>query len=248
MPGKKIILYLLLTSILFSQEMLLFYCGTTMAAPMREIADRIEKKHACKIKIIQGGSRDLYQTLVFSKKGDLFLPGDSKYIEMADSYINEQKALGYNHLALFVKKGNPYGIAGLEDLLREDLLVSYGNPETCSIGVAAEESMIKYGGLSFLNRVKENLSFYASDSRDLNRMLIDGKVDIGLNWIATQFLPDYKEKIIHLPLDKETTVSKKLVIALLHTSVAPDVAKAFIRYADSDEGRAIMRKYGFSNE
>jgi len=245
---SKIVLYLMFGSILFAQNTLLFYCGTTMAAPMREIAYKIEKKHGCKIKIIQGGSRDLYKTLIFSKKGDLFLPGDSKYIAMANSYIEEQKALGYNHLAIFVKKGNPYKVAGIEDLLREDLLVSYGNPETCSIGVAAEESMLKYGGGSFLKKVKENLSFYASDSRDLNRMLIDGKVDIGLNWIATQFLPDYKEKITSLPLDKDTTVSKKLVIASLHTSMAPEVARAFILYADSDEGKAIMRKYGFTHE
>ena len=38
---------------------LLFYCGITMVKPMLEISKIIEKKQNCKIKIIQGGSKDL---------------------------------------------------------------------------------------------------------------------------------------------------------------------------------------------
>ncbi len=245
---QKTILYFLFSGMIFAKNMLLFYCGTTMAVPMREIADHIEKKYGCSIKIIQGGSKDLYNTLVFSKKGDIFFPGDSKYITMADKYVTMKRELGYNHLALFVKKGNPHAVSGMKDLIREDILVSLGNPETCSIGKAAEESILKYGGKSFLKNVKENLSFYASDSRDLNHIILDEAADIGLNWKATQYFPDYENKLMYIPLDAKYAITKRLVIARLSFSQSPEIAQALIQYAASPEGKAILKKYGFIDE
>jgi len=76
---------------------------------MVEMAKIIEKKHNCVIKIIQGGSKDLYESLSYSKKGDLYLPGSTSYIKsnLKDGYLLENKYIGFNKAAIFVQKGNP---------------------------------------------------------------------------------------------------------------------------------------------
>ena len=54
-----------------SKKELLIYCGTTMAQPLQELAARFEKQTNCRIKIIQGGSGNLYRSISINQAGDL---------------------------------------------------------------------------------------------------------------------------------------------------------------------------------
>ena len=108
---KITLLASLLASFTYAKEKptLLFYCGITMVKPMKVIATHIEKTHNCKIKIIQGGSKDLYQSLSFSKKGDMYLPGSDSYRKknLKYGYLLDGQYIGFNQAAIFVQKGNP---------------------------------------------------------------------------------------------------------------------------------------------
>ena len=72
---KRLLLTLSITLGLLSTNLsakakpeLIFYCGITMVKPMKVIASHIEKTQNCTIKIVQGGSADLYSSLKFSKE------------------------------------------------------------------------------------------------------------------------------------------------------------------------------------
>jgi ABC-type molybdate transport system substrate-binding protein len=58
---------------------LLFYVGITMVKPVNELAKNFEKANNCTIKILQGGSQDLYDSIKSSQVGDLYLPGSVSY-------------------------------------------------------------------------------------------------------------------------------------------------------------------------
>ena len=58
---------------------LIFYVGITMVKPMTELAKQFEAKEGVKIKILQGGSEDLYQSAKSSGAGDLYMPGALSY-------------------------------------------------------------------------------------------------------------------------------------------------------------------------
>ena len=92
-----------------AQKELLIYCGITMVKPISEIAKIIEKQENCKISITQGGSRDLYDSLRYSKQGDLYLPGSHSYItnNEKDGFFKKSVLVGYNKAALVVAKSNP---------------------------------------------------------------------------------------------------------------------------------------------
>ena len=62
-----------------SKNELLFYVGITMVKPVNELAKNFEKANNCTIKILQGGSQDLYDSAKSSQVGDLYLPGSVSY-------------------------------------------------------------------------------------------------------------------------------------------------------------------------
>lgn len=108
-------LLILFSSQLFAKEKkdeLLFYVGITMIKPMSKLAKEFEKENNCKIKIMQGGSQDLYNSIKTSNLGDLYLPGSISYREkhLKDGLLLDAQFVGYNKLAMVVKKGNPLNI------------------------------------------------------------------------------------------------------------------------------------------
>ena len=235
---------------LWGKPQLLFHCGITMVPAMMEAAASFEKNHYCTILINQGGSKDLCKTIKDSHRGDLFLPGKDAYIDQcgAEGYIRYQQAIGYNRLAIFVPRGNPKHIRGLRDLLRSDLVTVIGNPETGSIGKAAEETLMRYGGAPFWEKALANLGFFAVDSRDMNQLLISGKSDVGLNWTATAHTDPAINHLEVIPIFDLYSRPETLTIASLKYSKHPELSRAFIDYLCSPAGQAIMSKYGFSHE
>jgi len=250
---KKIIstlfLVLALNSFIYAQSKptLLFYCGITMVKPMSEIAKVIEKKHNCMIKIIQGGSKDLYQSLAFSKKGDLYLPGSDSYRKnnLKDGYLLDSKYIGYNQAAIFVRKGNPKQVKDLTSLIDENVATILCNPKSGSIGRMTQKILIKYKGNSFFEEAYDYTIQIGTDSRNLNKALIDKKVDMTINWRATGFWPENKKDIDIIEIDEKYAPKKKLILNLLSFSKYPKIAKAFMEYAASNEGQKTMQKYGF---
>ena len=79
--GKIVLLVFFLLSNSYSKdkEELVFYIGITMVKPVDVLAKEFEKENNCKIKILQGGSQDLYNSIKSSKIGDLYLPGSTSY-------------------------------------------------------------------------------------------------------------------------------------------------------------------------
>jgi len=247
---KKLLLAGILSSFLLAKEELLFYCGITMVKPMSKIAKIIEKKDDVKIKIIQGGSGDLYDSLSSAKEGDLYLPGSDFYIKkhLDEGYLGYRKYVGYNQIAIFVQPNNPKHITSLNDLIREDLSVSLGNSETCSMGKASVKVLKRFKGKNFLEEVEDNIMVYSADSRDFNKLLKSGNIDIGLNWKATAYFPTNKGKIGIVNIDEKYAPKKKLVLTMLTFSKHKKVVKDFIDLASSEKGKQIMKNYGFLDE
>jgi len=247
---RKTVLFLAMTLMVTAKTPLLFYCGITMVPAVMEAKQAFEKNHGITITVIQGGSKDLCTSIQATHKGDIFLPGKSSYIDQCSEAgsIRYQRIVGYNRMALFVPKGNPKHITGLDDLLRHDLLTTLGNPRTCSIGKAAEELLLRYGGGSFLDKVRFGLGLFAADSRDMNHILTTAQADVGLNWVASLHAVADRGALEILPLSDLYAQPQELVIGLLDSSTHMDLAREFIDYLASAQGKSIMHQYGFGDE
>ncbi|SDG53792.1 substrate-binding domain-containing protein [Roseospirillum parvum] len=224
---------------------LLVYCGITMVHPMKDIAALLEAETGIATTISQGGSEDLYNSLESSRLGDLYLPGSASYRErhLSQGLLGEAVLVGYNQAALMVPKDNPLGLdADLAHLVRPDLAVVIANPDTGSIGRETKRILQEAG---LYEAAIDNSLFLATDSRNLNRALIDGTADLTLNWRATAFFEENRAHIAPLDLDPKVAEPKKLMLNLLTFSQHPEAARAFMELATSERGQAIFRRWGF---
>ena len=251
---RQFLLFFILSSFLLvsnafanTKPTLIFYCGITMVKPMQELASKFEKTHNCKIKIIQGGSQDLYDSLKLSQEGDLYLPGSDSYLNKnkQSGFFREKLFVGYNQVAIFVKKGNPKGIKDLEDFVNEEYASAICNPRSGSIGKMSKKVFIKYKGEEFFNQVFDLAIEISTDSRSLNASIKKQLVDFTLNWKATAFFDENKDFIDIIEVDEKYAPKKKLVLTVLSFSKNRDLTLKFQDYVASQEGIETMKKYGF---
>lgn len=249
MSLKLLFIAFLLSINLFAttQPTLIFYCGITMVQPMKEMVQIFEKHFDCKIKILQGASQDLYDTLSFSKKGDLYLPGSDTYRKdnIKHGYFLDFAYIGYNQAAIFVRKNNPKKIFSLDSLIKENINTILADPDSGSIGKITKKILYKYKGEPFFYKAYDNSTMLGTDSRNLNYALIHKSMDMTINWKATAYLNKNKKFIQIIPLPKELSPKKEFPLILLKSSKHQMLSKEFIKFSVSKEGQAIMKKYGF---
>lgn len=211
------------------------------------MAKIIEDKYNCKIIVSQGGSEDLYDSLKFSKKGDLYLPGSEAYRinNLKDGFLLDSVEIGFNQAAIFVQKGNPLEVKSLDDIVSENFGSILCNPNSGSIGKMTKKILTAYKGNDFFEKAYDNSVEIGTDSRNLNKALIDKRADLTINWKATSFWDENKKYIDIVNIDEKYAPKRKLIISLLKFSENKEIAKAFMNFAVSNEGQEIMKKYGF---
>lgn len=241
------LLFLLTTTHLFAQQKdeLLFYVGITMVKPLNVLAQEFEKKHNCKIKILQGGSQDLYESIKMSQQGDLYLPGSNSYRvkNLPDGILLEGTFVGYNKMALVVQKGNPKNIkSDLNVLTNPNYRVVLGHSTSGSAGKNTKKILKKFGNYQ---EAMLNTIYLAPDSRYMTNQLRIDAADIVMNWYATTFWEENKDVVEAIIIDEKYAEKSKLVLNLLKTSKNKELTKKFMQYASSKEGQAVFQKYGF---
>lgn len=259
MTGKKIIpigilLVAVLSALLFlisqptdgpnGEEPLLLYCAAGIKPPVLELTKKFEAEYGVKIQLQYGGSGTLLSNIEVSRKGDLYIAADNSYIEIAKEkeLIAETLPLAIQRPVIAVAKGNPKKFQGLEDLLRPDLRVALGNPESASIGRQTKQLLESAGLWIAVKKQVEQTGVFKPTVPDVANDVKLGAVDAGIVWDAT--VEQYPElEAIHLPLFD--TAYKEISVAVLVSSEQPTAALRFARYLNSEIGNDVFKQYGF---
>ena len=91
----------------------------------------------------------------------------------------------------------------------------------------------------------KNARELTTDSKRMIRLLREGHADVIVNWRATASWPENQAMVTALPIDEKYAKKKRLMLGMLKSSKHPEVARKFMSYAISDQGRAVFRRYGF---
>jgi molybdate transport system substrate-binding protein len=234
-------------SLAFSQELFVF-AGAASKPPTEEAAKAFEKKTGVKVNITFGGSGFVLSQMSLAKKGDLYFPGSSDYMEIAKQkglvFPETEKYVVYLVPAINVQKGNPKGIKSLRDLTIPGLRVAIANPEGVCVGLYAIEIIEKNYTPAEKAAFKKNIVNYTESCEKTATAISLKAADAVIGWEVFQYWDP--ERIETIPLKKqEITRIGYIPIAISKFTTNKYLAQKFIDFILSGEGRAFYKKYHY---
>ncbi len=227
---------------------LMVFAGAASKPPTEEAARAFEKKTGVKVYLTFGGSGFVLSQMTLGKKGDIYFPGSSDYMELAKKkglvFPETERNVVYLVPAINVQKGNPKGIKSLKDLARPGLRVAIANPEGVCVGLYAVEIIEKNVTPEEKAALKRNLVNYTESCEKTATAVSLKAVDAVIGWGVFHYWdPDRIETI---PLKKEQIPRIGYIpIAVSKFTADRALAQRFIDFILSEEGKAIFRKYHY---
>jgi len=227
---------------------LLVFAGAASKPPTEEAAKAFEKKTGVRVDLIFGGSGFVLSQMMLAKRGDIYFPGSSDFMEIARKKgavvaETEQKVV-YLVQAINVQKGNPKRIRNLHDLVRPGLRIAIANPEGVCVGLYAVETIEKEFSATEKAAFRRNLVNYTESCEKTATAVSLKTVDAVFGWRVFQYWDP--ARIETIPLKKsEITRIGYIPVAMASFSNNKKRARQFIDFLLSEEGKAIYRKYHY---
>ncbi len=220
-------------------ESIMVYCGAGMREPMLEVAADFQEEYGTRVDFNFGGCGTHLAQLETTREGDVFMPGDSSYIDKAaeKGFIDASGTVAYHIPVIIVPTGNPAGIESLADLAKPGVKVVWGDPEACSIGKQGNR-ILENNGLK--DAVWANVIATTATVDKLNVYVGQRQADASLSWTDER---TEGVQMIEIPL--EQNLVQLISIGALSFSGNADTAKAFVEFCASDAGKRIFESHGF---
>jgi len=231
----------------FGQELFVF-AGAASKPPTEEAAKAFEKKTGTKVYLTFGGSGFVLSQMTLAKKGDIYFPGSSDYMELAkrkDLVLPEtEKSVVYLVPAINVQKGNPKMIKSLKDLTQPGLRVAIANPEGVCVGLYAVEIIERNLKPDEKAALRKNLVNYTESCEKTATAISLKAADAVIGWRVFQYWDP--QRIQTIPLKKvEIPRIGYIPIAISKFTTNRGLAQSFIDFILSHEGQTIFKKYHY---
>lgn len=225
---------------------LVLYCAAGIRPPAVDLVKAFEEKYGVTVSTDYAGSEVLLSKIKISQRGDLYMPGDSYYIEQAKEagMILSSRPVCYWVPTILVRKGNPKGVGGLDDLTKPGLKVGLGDPDVCAIGRTTWKILAKNG----ITRedMKENLVFQSLTVNELGMQIQTKALDAVIIWDAmAKYYGEYGDEVA---IESGNNVISSVNVGVLKFTKNQDLAEKFTVFLASEEGRAIFEKHSYRTE
>lgn len=213
------------------QEALMLYCAASNRSVIEAIIAQYKAECGRDVQVQFGPSQTLLTSLEVSGKGDLFLPADSSYIDMAKekNLVAEVLPLAKMNAVVAVAKGNPKNIQSFDDLLKPEIKLVQANPDAAAIGKVVREKMQSQGLWDQLS--KATVAFRMTVNDAANDVAL-GAADAAIVYDAVLHGNSKVDAIKIKELDGAT--SDVCLAVAKSTTQAPD-ALHFARYASAND-------------
>ncbi len=223
----------------------MLYCAASMRVPVERIIAEYRSEYGVLVQVQYGGSNTLLGQLEVSGAGDLYLAADDSYLQLAreKGLLAETLPLARMQAVVGVRRGNPKGVTGLEDLVRDDLKLVVANPDQAAIGKRVREALHVTGRWQAIADHARGQGVYKPTVNDAANDIQIGSVDAGFLWdaVALQY-PDID--LVHLP--ELATTTAEVGVGVLKSTTQPAAALHFARYlAARDRGLQVLAQEGY---
>jgi len=231
-----------------SSNRILIYAGAASKPATEEIVRGFKEKTGIVADVIFGGSGFVLSQMKLSKKGDLYFPGSSDFMELAKKedlvFPESEKIVVYLVSAINVQKGNPKGIYSLRDLTKDRIRVAIANPEMVCVGTYAVEIIEKNLTPSEKEKFRKNLVNYTESCEKTASVISLKAVDAVIGWRVFQYWDPGRIESILL---KPEAISRIGYIPIAISRFTEDkiAAQKFIDFLLSSHGKATFQKYHY---
>jgi sulfate/thiosulfate-binding protein len=149
-----------------------------------------------------------------------------------------------SEVAFIVRKGNPKGIKGWDDLLKPGVKVVTPNPFTSGAAKWNLLGAVAHGGLPFVSKlISDHVSVQPKSGRDALQAFTGGEGDVLISYEYEYTTAVKKgEKDLELVRPADTL---KIENPIAVTKTAPAAAKAFVAFALSPAGQQYFADWGY---
>lgn len=209
----------------------------------QEIGKDFEKLKGAKVDFVFGSTGTLARQIENGAPYDVFAAANIKFVDDLKKQgliIPEtQQLYALGRIGLATKAASSLDVKELKDLLRPEIKkIAIANPEHAPYGTAAKQALEKAG---LWDKVKDKM-VYGKNIQDTLTLIITGNADTGIIALSIARTDEvYFNPInagMHKPLNQSMAVITK-------TGQEP-LARQFVEYVNSPEGRKVMKKYGFT--
>ncbi len=225
-----------------SQEPLIVFCAAGLKEPMAAVAQEYEQTCGVPVQVQYGGSQTLLANIEVSHRGDLYVPADDTYIDLArgKELLDETLPLARMTPVLAVPRGNPKKIHTLDDLKHPEVRLAQANPDAAAVGKLVRAALQKSGHWQDLKG--RTVVFKATVNEVANDLKV-GAADAGFVWDAN--LHQYPE-LEAVPVPELQGVTAHISAAVLRSCQQPAAALRFARFLTArDRGLVTFQKAGF---
>ena len=193
--------------------------------------------------LVFGSTGQLAQQIENGAPFDLFAAANIAYVEQLRDkglILADTVALyAEGRIVLAVNRQAGVAATTLAELLDPAIQrVAIANPEHAPYGLAAKEALVSAG----LWAAVEPKLVYGENVRQALQFIQTGDAQAGIVALSIADTPEVTWTLIDATLHKPLRQALGVVAA----SAQPDGARAFAAFVASEEGRAIMQRYGFS--
>jgi molybdate transport system substrate-binding protein len=242
------VIHVVIQDVYASPKHLIIFAGAASKPATEEVVRIFQEKTGVDIDVIFGGSGFVLSQMKLTKKGDLYFPGSSDFMEMAKKeglvFPESEKLIVYLIPAINVQKGNPKGIHSLKDLAKDGIRIAIANPEMVCVGTYAVEVIEKNLTPSEKVKLKKNLVNYTESCEKTANAISLKAVDAVIGWRVFQYWdPERIETILLKP--EEVKRIGYIPIAISKFTKDKRRAQEFIDFLLSPTGKNIFRRHHY---
>jgi molybdate transport system substrate-binding protein len=231
-----------------SSNRLLIFAGAASKPATEEAVKIFQEKTGIPVDVIFGGSGFVLSQMKLTRKGDLYFPGSSDFMEIAkkDSFVfpETEKTIVYLLPAINVQNGDPKRIHSLKDLTKDGIRVAIANPEMVCVGTYAVEIIEKNLSPIEKEKFKKNLVNYTESCEKTANAISLKAVDAVLGWRVFHYWDPKRIETIYLKPEEVSRIGY-IPIAISKFTQDKILAQRFIDFLLSSQGKNIFRKYHY---
>jgi ABC-type molybdate transport system substrate-binding protein len=220
---------------------LIVYCAEALRVPMERIARDFEAETKQPVELRPGASQFLLVQLE-KIKGDLFLPADDSYIELAKAkdLVAEILPLAKMRAVVVARPGWDRPIKMWNDVIAPGVKLGLANPDAAAISKVLRDHLRRQGRWDAVEKHEPSM---LGNVNEVGSAAQIGSIDVGVMWDAVVMnFP----KLTKIDVPELKDVTAQVQIAVAKSTTQPAQALRFARYvAAKDRGLEKLKKHGF---